>query len=279
MGYRVGLSILDRECPVSQGIMQSFQQAATVYPEVDVLLRYSEHDEAQVLAHAALFVSAQVDVAIVQHYNAHLLEKVRAILFPITLIAVDVSVPLVTYVGRDFKRCGWALGDSVIEWVGRHWDGKANAVIATLPESAPQLMEHTVQPMLAANLCHADSVHYLRTRQEHPDEYGNAFAALLNRQPHSHRIIGIAHNQPAMLTMLDVVRELRRENTVILAGHAVNSKLEQTLKQGDALLAAATSCPSRQYGTLLMDLVIRKFNGEHIPAQNYISFELLTPNA
>lgn len=278
MTYTIGFANFDENCRFSLAIQTSLSQAVEDNPNLNLITRYNNRCNEQALHNAREFAEREVDIVVMFHRHAQTLSAIRAFLFPIPMITIDVQVPLVTYFGRNNQRCGDMVGQAAIDWIQKHWQGRVDHIIAledTRPDDATTLLIHsTLHTLEVNNVCKEQQVTYISI-PPNIDHAGKYIADYLATHPNSRRIVAITYDTPTALLMLDVVREMGRAQDVIVLGHAADDAIRDELLCDDTPMLAASTCPADRYGDKLVQLIYQRLRGERVPAKNYITVELL----
>lgn len=282
MTYRVGFASFDERCSFADTIKRSLQHAV-VDGDFELLVRYNAQSNEQAIANAKYFLAEQVDIVVMFHRHANTLNKIRSLLFPIPMITIDLPVPLVTYFGRDNKRCGEMVGQAAVDWIAAHWSNRVDSVVVFEDvgddDAAQTLAYTTLQTLEAANQCKEQQVYYIPLAYDDITQAGQRLAHYLLEKRHYRHMVGISYDSPGALLMLDVVREMGRERDMILLSHAADERVQAEIDDPHNPLIVASTCPAESYGAKLVSLIQQRLRGERVPAQTYITVNLLQQNS
>jgi ABC-type sugar transport system substrate-binding protein len=272
--YNIGFAVLDQQSEIALDIQSSIERAAHHYTDINLIVLNNRHCDQTATQNAEQFQAWGVDLVMLFHRNAQLVSELRALLFPIPVISIDVQVPLVTYFGANERHCGMLAADALVEYADRYWGGTVDHVIALMDDAAVGIIEnrvdHTLKPMVNA-LRDVPVVSKLWCPHDFK-AVKRKLAQYLNKLDVNQRLAIVGFDPMMSTAMIDIAHCVKQE--VVLVSHGADTKIRRALAHESPLIAATYADPN-QYGTNLLQLAYQKLSGGHVNNHNYIDVQLL----
>jgi ribose transport system substrate-binding protein len=262
-------------------VRKSLEQAATEYPNVNLIIRDNNMDDATALANIEQFAAVPVDLAMIYHLGERVGPTLSSTLLKkkIKMIAVDIPIPpWAVYFGVNNQQSGSIVGEELAKWINTHWDGQVEKVLV-LTESRVldfvRARSTSALNSLISGLGYTPSdIMYLEagnTREPSAQAVNN----ILHRWDTIHRIAVIGFNDDTAIGALDAARELGRADDMVAVGQGGNLIAEESARPNPRMVASVSYHPE-QYGRQLMALAMRMLANERVSRENYIDHECLT---
>lgn len=280
--YTLGFSNLTEKSPFCVTVRESLEAAIEKYPNIRLVCRDNDLDDEKALANARHFADVPVDLGIIFHINERIGPKLAQMLMVkrIPIIAVDVPIPLTTYFGVDNRKAGTLVGQALVNWINNCWDGQLDKVLATsetrVLDSVRVRTSSTIDTLAALPSFNSENVLYIDSG--HDRNMTVEFAMnILERWSAFHHIAAIGFSEDSILGIVEAVRRLKRESDTAIVGQSGTEASFAELRRPSTPLIAVTNYRPYDYGTHLLDLALKVFNGEKLPLQNFIEPHLFTP--
>ncbi len=279
--YTIGFANLSEEADFPIIVRKSLEQAAANYPNINLIVRNNNMDDATALANIEEFASIPVDLAMIYHLGERVGPSLSSTLLKkkIKMIAVDIPIPpWAVYFGVDNKASGAIVGEELAKWIMDHWNGQIDKVLV-LTES--RVLDFVRARSTSALHSLIDGLGYTPSDIMYV-EAGNtrepsaqAVANILHRWEDVHRIAVIGFNDETAAGALDAARQMGREEDIIAVGQGGNLIADELSKPNPRMVASVAYHPE-QYGQQLIDLALRILAGERVAREHFIQTELLT---
>lgn len=279
--YTIGFANQSEKASFAITVRKSLEEAATHYPNINLIVRDNDMDDARALANIEEFAAIPVDLAIIYHLGERIGPTLSSTLLKkkIKMIAVDIPIPpWAVYFGVNNKESGSIVGQELANWIQLHWNGQVEKVLV-LTESRVldfvRARSTSALNTLISGLGYAPpDIMYLEAgNNRKPSE--QVVANVLRRWSDVHRIAVIGFNDETAVGALDAARKLGREEDVIAVGQGGNLIAEEMANPNPRMVASVTYHPE-QYGSQLLPLAMRMLTGERVARENYITHEPLT---
>ncbi|MEP6985028.1 MAG: sugar ABC transporter substrate-binding protein [Chloroflexota bacterium] len=278
--YTIGFAGLSEEADFPVIVRRSLEQAAAEYPNINLIVRDNNMDDATALANIEEFASIPVDLAMIYHLGERVGPTLSSTLLKkkIKMIAVDIPIPpWAVYFGVNNHESGSIVGEELAKWINTYWEGQVEKVLV-LTESRVldfvRARSTSALDALIAGLGYTPSdIMYLEggnTREASIQAVTN----ILHRWPDVHRIAVIGFNDETAAGALDAARDLGREQDMVAVGQGGN--LIEELERPNSRMIASVAYNPEHYGHQLMSLALRMLTGERVARENYIDNQRLT---
>jgi len=279
--YTIGFAGLTEDATFPVMVRQSLEQAAAQYPDITLIVRDNNMNDATALANIEEFAAVPVDLAMIYHLGERIGPTLSSTLLKkkIKMIAVDIPIPpWAVYFGVNNKESGSLVGDELAKWIKTHWDGHVDKVLV--------LTESRVLDFVRARSTFAlnrlieglgytpQDIMYLEAGNNR-EPSAQAVENILHRWPDAHRIAVIGFNDETAAGALDAAHRLGREGDLIAVGQGGNLIAEELAKLNSRMIASVAYHPE-EYGPRLMALALRMLAGERVPRENFNNHECLT---
>lgn len=279
--YTIGFAGLSENNLFAVNVRESLERAAAEYPDLKLIVRDNNADDATALANIEEFAATPVDLAMIYHIGERVGSKLSSTLLKknIKMIAIDIPIPpWAIYFGVNNLEAGSIVGAELANWVNLHWDGHVDKVLILTESRVPDFVRmRSISALnaLTAGLGYVpQDVMYLEAGNDR-EPSAHAVTILLQRWTNAHRIAVIGFNDETAAGALDAARSLGRESDLIAVGQGGNLALQE-LRQPDSRMIASVAYFPDQYGPRLIQLALRMLAGERVPRENFTSHELLT---
>ena len=277
--YLIGFSNMSESIPFSELVREGLERTASPHPEIDLIIRDNAFDNDRARANAEEFASRPVDLAIIYHIDERLGNDLRHILSPgenrIPIIAVDIPIPLTTFLGIDNYKAGYQAGEALAQWVQARWHGQIDKVLIMTEQRAVSAIRDRSNAALdglkASVSFGSDNVLYLDggTQREIAFERALPVLRLWFESGISHVAVMCTNDDTAM-GVLEAGRELGQEDKLAVIGQGANLAVHEFRNNPSTHFVASPAYFPERYGKHLIDLALRILNGERVPATNLI---------
>jgi ribose transport system substrate-binding protein len=279
-----GFAAQSSEMPFSEIVTQSLK-AAAVRNGVDLLVLDNHYDEAIAVRNAERFVQERVDLVIefqTDHVVAALIsDKIATASIP--MIAVDMPHPHATYFGADNYHIGFSAGEALGRHAIRHWKSKVKRVLGLDLEQAGVFVQNRITGAfdgirsLLPELATESFVRIDSSGSSGLREKGySVVLESLKRHPKDRGILIAALNDTVALGAVQAVRELKREQSVAIAGHdCIAEALDEMRKLGSPLIASIENA-AETYGERLITLGLNILRGQAVLPYNFTEHKMVT---
>jgi ribose transport system substrate-binding protein len=279
--YTIGFANLSDTADFSSMVRTSLEAVAAEYPNVNLIMRDNNMNDATALANIEEFASIPVDLAMIYHLGERIGPTLSSTLLKkkIKMIAVDIPIPpWAVYFGVNNKESGSSVGEELAKWINAHWGGQVEKVLV-LTESRVldfvRARSTSALESLISGLGYTPSdIMYLEAGNTR-EPSTQAVTNILHRWTDVHRIAVIGFNDETAAGALEAARDLGREEDMVAVGQGGNLIAEELARPNSRMVASVAYHPE-QYGTQLMTLAMRMLTGERVARENYIDQECLT---
>jgi ABC-type sugar transport system substrate-binding protein len=276
--YTIGFANLDERNPFAVRIREGIENAASQYPNIDLMVRDNALDLQRAKDNIEAFVSHPVNLAIVFHID----ERQGAnLIVPLTrknipVISLIHGIALTTFLGLDNVQAGQIVGEELTKWIQAQWNGQVDRVIALINQRAVKPISERISAALEVLQAHTnletDHILYLDDGGL-PDITYERIQEVLQRWDDLRRIVIIALGDHIALGALEAARDMGREEDVIIGGMDGIQIAEDEFNNPDSRLLYSLNFDTGQFGEILLDLALRILQGERVPRQ-----QLMPPN-
>lgn len=278
--YTIGFANLSEKADFPVIVRQSLERAAANYPNIDLVIRDNDMNDAAALANIEEFASIPVDLAMIYHVGERIGPTLSSTLLKkkIKMIAVDIPIPpWAVYFGVNNKASGALVGEELAKWIKMNWDGQIQKVLV-LTESRVldfvRARSTSALESLITGLGYTPSdIMYLEAGNDR-EVSAQAVTNILHRWPNTRRIAVIGFNDETAAGALDAAREMGREADIVAVGQGGNLIGQESARPHSRMIASVSYHPE-QYGQQLIALALRILAGERVARENFIQTELL----
>ncbi len=277
--YTIGFANLDEQSSYPVAVRESFESALAGYPELQLILKDNALNDDRAVQNARELAEAQVDLVIMYHINERLSGKVRSALGAIPIIAIDIPIPLTSYVGIDNYEMGILAGEILTEWIEQVWDGQVDKLIAlvdsrvlgTVRERVVQAVKLVEQqfPAITGQTLYLDC----GNTRSHTSE---AVKNILNTWDKDKHVGVISFNDESALGTYDAVNELNWQEQVAIVGHAASQEVLNIISVRDSCIVGTTLSYPELYGETLRDKALDMLNGNRSLKPTYVPLDSLS---
>ncbi len=279
--YTIGFANQSEKADFAVTVRKSLESAAAEYPNVNLIIRDNDMNDATALANIEEFAAIPVDLAIIYHLGERIGPTLSSTLLKkkIKMIAVDIPIPpWAIYYGVNNKESGSIVGKELSDWINTHWGGKVDKLLV-LTESRVLDFVRARSTSALDTLIHglgytpSDIMYLDGGNNREPSKH--AVTNILKRWSDTNRIAVIGFNDETAVGALDAARSLGRENNIIAVGQGGNL-IAQEMSHLNPRMVASVAYHPEQYGRNLLKLALQMLAGERVPRENYIQHEPLT---
>jgi ribose transport system substrate-binding protein len=279
---KFGFAVQSEEMPFPVAVAQSVTAAAAA-SGVELIVLDNKFDPDVAIQNAEELVARRVDLVleyqveeVVAPRIAHIFRKAE-----IPLIAIDVPHPNATYFGVDNFEAGYEMGTILAQYAKRRWDEHVDLVVGVGFKEAGSFVQSRITGAF-------DGV-----RERMPDlppdcfvqiegrgmrePSRNAIRELLKDHRSGERILVATTTDSSALGVLDVARELGREQDFAIVGQDCIPEAVEEMRSGKGALVGSISHDVETYGPRLIQLGIALLRGNIVPPYNYVRHHTVTP--
>lgn len=235
-----------------------------------------ESDDA-LMETAYKFTRLPVQMAILFHMSRQIGSRIRSMLFPIPVIAVDSPLPMTTYFGGSDKRSGELIGSTVVDWIKSNWYGQLDRLVLLtdthLSSSYQERIDHTMRQVRSRMPMMPGEMIQLNTSSDRDDVVEQVRDVLCTMRPDD-RAAFIGYDAETTMGLVDALRGVYQQDHVTVFGHAMDERVREELERPNTPLIASTTYYPEHYGEQLVELVLRQLSGERIPSKTYVDVDL-----
>lgn len=279
--YTIGFAGLSEEAHFPIIVRKSLERAAAAYPNVRLIVRDNNMNDATALANIEEFAAIPVDLAMIYHLGERIGPTLSSTLLKkkIKMIAIDIPIPpWAVYFGVNNKESGSIVGQELATWINTNWDGEVEKVLVLTESRVLDFVRARSTSALDAlimGLGYTPSdIMYLEAGNTREPSI-QAVTNILHRWPDVHRIAVIGFNDETASGALEAARDLGREQDMVAVGQGGNLILEELERPNSRMIASVAYHPE-QYGQQLMSLALRMLAGDRVSRENYIDQQCLT---
>lgn len=252
------------------------------YSHIDLIECRTLHDTPTAIEHANKLLQMDVDIVILNHLDqraGYALIKPFA-MSRIPVISVEIEFPMTIFLGVDNELSGRFAAKEASNWIHDHWNNCVDKILVGVDQRVTSTHRQRIDSVLV-NLkntvnFHDDQILYIDTQLNADVTYQNA-RPVLERWENVNRILMIAVGDTIASGMLNVARDLNRQNDVAVVSFDGTSLALEEFRRADCRLLVSPTFQPTEYGQHLIDLVNRIIEGEHVPRQNLIPPLCITP--
>lgn len=277
--YTIGFSNLSEASPFSIAVREGLEAAAAQYPDIRLVMRNNELDDACALQNARDFRNIPVDLAIVYHINQRIQRDLYAALFPIPVICVDIPIAMTTFFGVNNTQIGFDLGQELVRDVQARWDGQIDKILAIVDSRVVEVVGQRttgIIDLLQQEFGMNDDNILMVDGLSDRETIIRLIDPILTRWQPYRRIVGIGYNADTTMALIEAIRAHGKTEDFLVVGQGGDQATTEELMRPDSPLVATTNFRPELYGEQLIDLARRKLAGERLPQYNYANVELLT---
>lgn len=276
--YRIGFANLDEHSPFSVTVRESLKAAVAQHPDIELLCRENNLDDARAVANATEFAAERVNLVVMFHINERLAARIKKPLGIIPLISIDIPIPFTSFVGVNNQQAGLLAANALIPWIQSQWDGRVDKILALVDarvlEIVRQRTDFTVKRLVEQFGTPGDNIFFL-------DSGNTSLMALrrtsevLTRWARYERIVVIGFNEDTTIGALDAVQSHHMADRVAVVGQGADRMLLQELQRPGTPLVATTTYHPERYGARIMEaaLEIRRF--QRILRETYVDISVV----
>jgi ribose transport system substrate-binding protein len=256
------------------------EEAAQAYPDVRLVVRDNNLDDAQAIANAHEFAQVPVDVAIIFHINERIGPELTQPFFRkgIPVVAVDIPMPLATYFGANNKEAGRMAGHALGQWIQQHWGGQVDKVLAMTDSRVVSVVRERVSSVLEGlhevvdfsdnNLLYLDSQSQQYIAMQRSLE-------VLERWDKAERIAVVCLSDDSAIGVLQAARQLGRESHIAICGQGGEADSLPEIANPTSAFIATTDYRLDTYGPRLMELAYQLALKQRLPHKHYVEHHLI----
>jgi len=277
--YLIGFSNMSESIPFSALVREGLERVVAEHPDIELIVRDNDFDNERARANAEEFASKPVDLAIIYHIDERLGNDLRHILSPgdnrIPIIAVDIPLPLTTFLGIDNYRAGYQAGEALGQWIQANWDGQVDKVLIMTEQRAVSAIRDRSNAALDGlkDLVSfsGDNVLYLDGGTQREIAFERSLPILqLWFDSGVERVAVMCTNDDTAMGVLEAGRELDQEEKLAVIGQGANLAIHEFRNNPNTHFIASPAYFPERYGEHLIDLALRILNGERVPSNNLI---------
>ena len=273
--YTIGFANLSEESPFAIEVRRSLERAAVDRKNIDLVIANNNLSGQEALRIADKMIEREVDLIVEYQIDFNvsglIMDKFQQANIP--AIAVDIPMVGATFFGIDNYRAGYAGGEAIGRWLHREWKGDFEKVIMLEEPRAGALLATRMKGQL-------DGLEGI-LGEIPPDKYifldsGNTtliseteVTKTLQALPNCNRIVVLCFNSDVAIGALRAVRDLRRENDIVIVGQGGDKLLFDEIRQPNSRIIGSTAYMPERYGTQLLDLALKILAGEPVPPAVY----------
>jgi ribose transport system substrate-binding protein len=280
--YKIGFANLGENMSFAVDVRRGLEQAAQDVSNIDLILADNQLSGEVALRVADRLITEGVDLAIEYQID----DKVGGLLMDkfnrasIPVIAVDIPLVGATYFGVDHYRAGHMAGVALGRWLVDQWDGsfdyliileekRPGALPATRIQGQLDGLEEMIGPVPASQILYLDSGNTAEISQ------ANVLQAL-QELADARRLAVICFNDDAAFGAICAVRELGREDDVVIVGQGADRIVRREIRQPESRLVGSTAYWPERYGEKLIQVATKILNGEPVPPAVYNKHVFIT---
>jgi ribose transport system substrate-binding protein len=280
--FKIGFANLGESMPFAIDVRRGLEQAAQEASNVDLIVADNQLDGNVALQVADRLIAKGVDLAIEYQIDEKagnlLIDKFNRAGIPV--IAVDIPMVGATYFGVDHYRAGHMAGVALGNWIAHHWHGAFEQLLVLEEQRPGALVAARIQGQLdglqevVGNLP-AEKIIYLDSGNTTEISQANMLAAL-EQLPNEHKLAIICFNDDAAVGALGAVRQLGREQDVVIVGQGADRIARMEIRDPNSRLIGSTAYWPERYGKRLLQVAAKILNGEPVPPAVYNTHVFMT---
>ena len=272
------------EMPFSEGVTESLQAAAAA-AGVDLIVLDNHYDPAIAVRNADDFVRHAVDLVIEfqvdQQVAAIIGDKIAGANIP--LIAVDIPHPHAIYFGVDNYRVGFEAGQLLARHAKESWNGKLSWVLGLDLEEAGPLVQSRITGAFEGVRSKIEGIpieSFVRIdARGMRDKSYRLTLEFLRHHPKDRYILIAAATDTSALGAVEAVRELKREDHIVIVGQDCIAEALEEMGTADSPLIGSVSHEAHTYGQRLIHLGLAVLGGQSVPPYNYVDHKMIERQA
>jgi len=280
MSFTVGFSSLAESVPSVAYRTNTLKDAAQA-AGINLIVRDNDMDDVRAMQNVQEFAEMGVDVAIIFHIHERLGDDMRKVLLKeqIPIIAVDIPIRLTTYFGANNAQAGQITGDALGDWIENHWQKQLDKILILTDSRVVSIVRDrvatTVSILRARFKVEDDDIFYIDSNSQH-DISIQRTTEVFHRWHADARIAVIGVNDESALGALEAVYRLGRQQTTILSGQGASEAAVAKVQIPTSPFISTVDYHLGEYGSQLINLAQRIYNGEKVPPMNYIDHQIIT---
>jgi ribose transport system substrate-binding protein len=274
--YRIGFANLGENMPFSVDVRRGVERAAQAAGNIDLVLADNQLSGQVALQVADRLMEQKPDLVIEYQIDEQagnrIMAKFRRAGIPV--IAVDIPMVGATYFGVNHYQVGHIAGETLGNWLKKHWDGQVDRLIILEEPRAGAQPASRIQGQLdglQSVIGPIPSEKELALNSGNTSEISEAaMMDALKRLPKAHRIAVICFNDGATIGALIAARRLNREQDVVIVGQGADRRVNEELKHPGSRIIGSTAYMPERYGDQVIPLALKILRGEPVPPAVYV---------
>jgi ribose transport system substrate-binding protein len=279
---KIGFANLGESMPFAIDVRRGLEQAAQEASNVDLIVADNQLDGSVALQVADRLIAKGVDLVIEYQIDemagSLIIDKFNRAGIPV--IAVDIPMVGATYFGVDHYRAGHMAGVALGNWIAAHWNGSLERLIVLEEQRPGALVAARIQGQLdglqeIVGSVPEGKIIYLDSGNTTEISQANMLAAL-EQLPGEPRLAIICFNDDAAVGALRAVRQLGREEDVVIVGQGADRIARMEIRDPTSRLIGSTAYWPERYGKKLLQVAARILSGEPVPPAVYNEHVFIT---
>jgi ribose transport system substrate-binding protein len=262
---------LSEEIPFAVDVRRSLEAAAG-HQDIDLIIADNALSAEKAVQIADTLAQQEIDLLIEYQIDASASNRIAARFQKrgIPIIAVDIPIVGATYFGVNNYLAGHVAGETLGQWIQKHWQGHYDYLLVleekragALPAARIQGQLEGLREVISEN---PKQIFYLDSGNTSDISYPHVLEALKKLEPA--RLAVLSFNDDAALGALRAVRELAWQDVAIV-GQGADRMIRRELRQKDSPVIGSTAFRPEQYGEKVLELAFKLLRGEAVPPAVY----------
>ncbi|MEQ8676336.1 MAG: substrate-binding domain-containing protein [Aggregatilineales bacterium] len=275
--FRIGFANLTERSPFAVAVREGLEEAVAKRDNIELILRDNDLNDDRANANAEEFAERNADLAIFYHINERIGMKLRSTMIRFPVLTIDIPFPMCPHFGVNNQQSGEILGDSLVQWIQRFWDGKVDKVLALVDarvlQSVRDRTEHSVKILNKALGLSNDAVFILDCGNDQETTIKNSLPVLKSWAQYD-RIGVVAFNADSTFGIIEAGAQLGTLDKFAVVGHVADANLLAEIQKPDTRVIATSYYDPANYGEQLMRLVDDFRSGTRLPNRTLVDLEL-----